>query len=274
MNTTSVCFGQRILEGNLERSSVVASIEEMPRAGFGASWLDRKLTTGRPEYIDLADGGQKKQIVLQTMAQMGRVFQYNNKNAVAACEVLTGVRSPRVLELGAAHGGLSQRLLEFRPDASITVTDIDPDFVAHMNTSELGADDRVTVRMEDARQIQAGDQEFDLAVFALSFHHLLPADAAAVLYEGTRVARRFLIVDLVRAPIPLMVAVLPALALGGVFSAAIHDGWVSILRAYSRDAIRQLANAANARIELSFQRKGTLDFIVARRTAPNEVGAQ
>ena len=51
--------------------------------------------------------------------------------------------------------------------------------------------------------VDAPDGHFALAVFALSFHHLPPATAAAVLAEGTRVADKLLIIDLPRPPAPL-----------------------------------------------------------------------
>ena len=55
----------------------------------------------------------------------------------------------------------------------------------------------------DATDVDAADGTFDLAVFALSFHHLPPGLASRVIAEGTRVADKLVIIDLPRPPSPL-----------------------------------------------------------------------
>ena len=73
---------------------------------------------------------------------------------------------------------------------------------------------------------------FDLAVMALSFHHLPPAQAAQVIAEGTRVADKLMIIDLPRSPSLLHIVKLatfvPFLAIPFA-----HDGFISSMRAYS-----------------------------------------
>lgn len=49
------------------------------------------------------------------------------------------VASPKILELGAGLGRMSRKLLEMHPAAQVTVTDIDPEFVATMSTDDLGS---------------------------------------------------------------------------------------------------------------------------------------
>jgi hypothetical protein len=89
----------------------------------------------------------------------------------------------------------------------------------------------------DATAIDAPDRCYDLAVFAMSFHHLSPALASQVFAEGTQAADKLLIIDLRRPPsllhIPLLALQLP---LTPVIPAA-HDGFISSLRAYSPSAI-------------------------------------
>ena len=105
-----------------------------------------------------------------------------------------------MLELGAGHGKLSQALLEHYPKVEVTVTDIDPISVANMAASGLGAHPRAIVRVEDATAISAPNQTYDLAVIAQSFHHLTPKLACEAISEATRVANKFLIIDLRRFP--------------------------------------------------------------------------
>ena len=59
---------------------------------------------------------------------------------------------PKILELGAGHGGLSRKLLEQHPTARVTVTDIDPTSVVKIAAGELGSHPRATVEM-DATEI-------------------------------------------------------------------------------------------------------------------------
>ena len=130
------------------------------------------------------------------------------------------------------------------------MTDIEPDLVAAMAAGELGSHPRALVRAMDATAIDAPDGHFALAVFALSFHHLPPATAAAVLGEGTRVADKLLIIDLPRPPAPLHLLRLATMLPLAPFIPFVHDGVISSLRSYSPSALRALAEHAGVDIEL------------------------
>ncbi|MBF9325444.1 class I SAM-dependent methyltransferase [Mycobacteroides chelonae] len=246
-----------------------ADIDLMPRAGFGARLWDRKLQTDRLEYLDRDDVPAKKRAVVEALDLLGEKKGLHRCNAEQAAGFLAGIDSPRVLELGAAHGGLSRELLKLRPDASITVTDIEPSSVAGIAASDLGSDSRVTVRAMDATAIDAPDGAFDLVVFALSFHHLPPSLAAKVFAEGTRVGRTLLIIDLLRLPAPLLApSYLFAAAVGWV-RPVLHDGAISQLRAYGPKALRSLAAHADPSIAVELRARVQLpmplQIVVARR---------
>ncbi|AMW21529.1 methyltransferase type 11 [Mycobacteroides chelonae] len=246
-----------------------ADIDLMPRAGFGARLWDRKLQTDRLEYLDRDDVPAKKRAVVEALDLLGEKKGLHRWNAEQAAGFLAGIDSPRVLELGAAHGGLSRELLKLRPDASITVTDIEPSSVAGIAASDLGSDSRVTVRAMDATAIDAPDGAFDLVVFALSFHHLPPSLAAKVFAEGTRVGRTLLIIDLLRLPAPLLApSYLFAAAVGWV-RPVLHDGAISQLRAYGPKALRSLAAHADPSIAVELRARVQLpmplQIVVARR---------
>ena len=166
---------------------------------------------------------------------------------------VAGIPSPRILELGSGLGGLSRKLLENHPTAQVTVTDIDPVCVAAIADGDLGDHPRVRVREMDATAINAQDAHYDLAVFSLSLHHLPPASAAQVFAEGTRAAKKVLIVDLRRPWAPLHAVVLAAaLPLTGLVP-LIHDGVISSLRAYSPSALRALGHHADPAITVEFR---------------------
>jgi ubiquinone/menaquinone biosynthesis C-methylase UbiE len=181
----------------------IFDIDSMPRGGPDASWLDRRLQTDRLEYLDRDDVDHLKRRVLRALDRAGRIFGQNSTYARIALDEVADVPNPKILELGSGHGRLSRALLETHPTAQVTVTDIEPTSVAAIAAGDLGSHPRATVREMDASAIDAPDGYYDLAVFALSFHHLPPRPAARVFAEGTRAADKLLIIDFPRWRSPL-----------------------------------------------------------------------
>lgn len=232
---------------HMENSDLAA----MPRGGPDASCLDRLLQTGRPEYLDRDDvEAAVKKSVVSGLERLGTWFGEHDRNARLVLDEVADVPDPSILELGAGHGALSRTILREHPTVRVTASDVSADSVAAMSAGELGADPRATVRTIDATAIDAPDSSFDVAVFALSFHHLAPEPACRVLAEGARVADTLIVIDLARPPAPLHLLRLASMApLAPVWPLA-HDGMISSLRAYSTSALRALAAHANTDIEL------------------------
>ncbi|OHU22733.1 methyltransferase type 11 [Mycobacteroides franklinii] len=247
-------------------------ISRMPRGGPDASWLDRRLQTSRLEYLDRDDVDDLKRKVMHSLDRAGRRRRIgiHEKCARMALREVADVDCPRILELGAGLGGLSHKLLEMHATAQVTVTDIDPSFVAAAAASEIGSHPRATVREMDATEIDAPEGHYDLAIFALSLHHLPPELAARVFAAGTRAARKLLIVDLPRPPVPVHIALLAvALPLVGV-SPLQHDGFISSLRAYSPSALRALAHHADPAITVEFRSRRGLGPTVVVASQPRQ----
>jgi SAM-dependent methyltransferase len=237
---------------HMDRS--IHDIVNMPRGGPDASWLDRRLQTDRLEYLDRDDDDDLKHKVIQALDrhERRRFFGAQKVCAQMALGEVTDIAAPKILELGCGFGGLSRKLLENHPTAEVTVTDIAPTFVAAVAASDLGSHPRATVREMDATAIDAPDGYYDLAVFALSLHHLPPERAAQVIAEGTRAANKLLIIDLLRPPALVnLVVVAGALPFTGLVP-LLHDGVISTLRAYSRSALRALAQYADPAITVEF----------------------
>lgn len=236
-------------------------IAAMPRGGPDACWLDRLLQTDRPEYLDRDDvDDEVKRSVVRALDRAGSLFREHDRNAALVLAEVAEAVDPAILELGAGHGGLSRKLLEHHPTAVVTVSDLNPDSVAAIAGSELGRHPRAVVRTLDATAIDAPDCAFDVAVFALSFHHLPPELAVRVLAEGTRVATKLVIIDLARPPAPLHLIRLATMApLVPIWPFA-HDGLVSSMRAYSPSALRALGAHAGTTVEV---RSAWLDRQVA-----------
>ncbi|MDQ2638665.1 MAG: class I SAM-dependent methyltransferase [Actinomycetota bacterium] len=249
----------------------VADIARMPRGGPDASCVDRLLQTDRLEYLDRdtaagTAGEARKRDVIKALEWTGQFFGETEHFARLALDEVADVADPKILELGAGHGGLSRKLLEWHPTADVTVTDVDAASVAAMAAGDLGAHPRASVRQLDATDIDAPDRQFDLAVFALSFHHLSPPQAALAFAEGTRVAEKLLIIDLPRPPSPLHLIRLAVMLPFAPLVPFVHDGVISSLRCYSPSALRALAAHADPGIDVEL-RGGLMSpqVVVARR---------
>jgi len=245
----------------------IPDIAAMPRGGPNASWLDRLLQTDRAEYLDRDDVDEDvKRSVIDALDVMGVLLREHERNAEQVLQEVATVPDPRILELGAGHGQLSRKILEQHPTATVTVSDVNPHSVAAMAASDLGEHSRASVLTIDATAIDAPDRSFDVAVFALSFHHLPPPLAAKVIAEGTRVADKLLIIDMSRWPSVLHIAKLATMAPFALVWPFAHDGFISSLRTYSPSAIQALAAHASPDIEVEFG-PGSFDrqVVIARR---------
>ncbi|MUL84219.1 MULTISPECIES: class I SAM-dependent methyltransferase [unclassified Mycolicibacterium] len=252
--------------------SDTSDIDRMPRGGFRASWLDRLLETDRPEYLDRDSAGDErldsiKGQVIGALDWTGRFFRNHQRFAAIALDLVADVPDPRILELGAGHGGVSRQLLADHPSARVTVTDVDADSVARIAASDLARHPRAQVRQMDATAIDAADGSYDLVLFALSFHHLRPAQAARVFAEGTRVADTLLIIDLPRPPAPLHLLGLATMLPAAVVLPFVHDGVISSLRSYSPSALRSLARHADPSIDVELRSGLNQPQIVIARAA-------
>jgi ubiquinone/menaquinone biosynthesis C-methylase UbiE len=232
----------------LRMGTQVVDIDTMPRGGPRASRLDRMLETDTLEYLDRDDVDHLKRKVVRGLERMGNLARHHKKFARMALNEVADVPIPKILELGSGHGALSRTLLQMHPTAHVTVTDIEPTSVAEIAAGDLGSHPRAEVRTMDATAIDVSDGHFDLAVFALSLHHLPPREAARVFAEGTRAANKLLIIDMARPPSPVHII---RLALWLPFAPVMplaHDGVISSLRSYSRSALCALAEYADPAI--------------------------
>jgi hypothetical protein len=90
--------------------SALADIDRMPRGGPQASCLDRKLETDRLEYLDRDDVDHRvKRSVIRALDWTGELFGTHEKFAAIALDEVAEVPDPKILELGAGHGGRRRR---------------------------------------------------------------------------------------------------------------------------------------------------------------------
>ncbi len=235
-------------------------VDSMPRGGPDASWLSRRLQTDVLEYTDRYDvPDQIKQYVVTALDNMGTRQGTHASTARLAVDLVAGIDTPRILELGAGHGRLSEHILHLHPTAELTISDLDPHSVNNVANGPLGRHPRVSTKVVDATNIDDPDDSYDLVVFANAFHHLPPSVAAKAIADATRVGKTFLIVDLKRIPalaLALLPLAMPAIAFRvrplAAARAVMHDAYISALRAYSPSAFTALGKAADPHMRIEF----------------------
>jgi SAM-dependent methyltransferase len=94
----------------------------------------------------------------------------------------------RVLEIGAGSGAMAAGVVELCPEASLTVTDVDPAMVAAAR-ARLGS--RARVEVADVTALPYPAASFDVVTSYLMLHHVVAwpsalAEAARVLRPGGR----------------------------------------------------------------------------------------
>lgn len=132
----------------------------------------------------------------------------------------------RVLDIGCGDGRL---LACLRERMNVDVIGVDP---------RPGPSGGIPIVRADATSDPLPDA--DVAVSLLVSHHLTPEQNIAMIRNVGRYARRFIILDLIRHPLPLWLFTLFICPLIGPISAA--DGRQSIRRAYTPGEFRALAN--------------------------------
>jgi SAM-dependent methyltransferase len=134
----------------------------------------------------------------------------------------------RVLDIGCGGGDLLQYL---QAKLGVDVVGIDP---------RPGPADGVEIVAGDA--LRDPLPEADVAVCTMLNHHLTPEENIALIRNVARSARRFLILDLIRHPLPLVLFTTFLCPLIGREAGA--DGRQSIRRSYTPDEFRALVDAA------------------------------
>ncbi len=134
--------------------------------------------------------------------------------------------APRILDLGAGTGLLTERLLARWPRARLVLVDLSPDMLTRARERFAGTPARVEIRAADYLRDPLGGP-FDAVVSALSIHHLPDAGKRALFrraWAALRPGGRFVDADNVLAPTPALAARDRALWIGRVRGSGIADG--------------------------------------------------
>jgi 2-polyprenyl-3-methyl-5-hydroxy-6-metoxy-1,4-benzoquinol methylase len=148
-----------------------------------------------------------------------------------------------VVDVGGGRGDLAVRIVRWarRVGRPVRVIVIDRDAtmlaLAHRRTARYP---EISLVCGDATALPLRPGAADVAVAALTIHHLTPDDAAAALSAMATAASVVVVNDLLRTPTSLALVWLATRMLS-LHPVSCHDGPVSVRRAYTADELTALA---------------------------------
>jgi 2-polyprenyl-3-methyl-5-hydroxy-6-metoxy-1,4-benzoquinol methylase len=158
-----------------------------------------------------------------------------------------------VVDVGGGRGDLAVRIVRWarRAGRPVRVLVIDRDAtmlaLARRRTARYP---EITLVCADAAALPLRRHAADVAVAALTIHHLTPDEVAAALGAMATAARVVVVNDLLRTPASLALVWLATRALG-LHPVSCHDGPMSVRRAYTADELEALARRSGRGVRVS-----------------------
>jgi len=213
-------------------------------AGFScAEHIDWSRRATDPELLD---EGVDEREALRSLSDLRFVNRWlGGRRALrrAVLPLLVGLDRPRLLDVGCGSADLPAMLVECTT-GRLRAVGVD---IKRLHVAQISPSVRPVVA--DARRLPFADRSFDVVTASLFLHHFDGPQAAVVLRELARLARRALVVnDLRRARVPYVFGRLffPLLFASHV---SVQDGLLSIRRAFTEAELRAaLAEAGLARV--------------------------
>lgn len=222
----------------------------------------RNRLAGAPELLDAAwhDRAELEQS-LDQVAEVNRLL--GGTRAVLRTldalfdGTLDGARATRILDVGTGSADIPLAIARHaqqrgRP-MEIVATDVHPQMreIARDRARDTAC---ITIGAADALDLAYADDSFDVVLLSLTLHHFERDDQLRALREAGRVARHAVIVnELERCRANYLGARLLAATRWRGNRLTRHDGPLSVLRAFTRAELNELANMAG------------LDVLVLRR---------
>ena len=231
----------------------------------GSAVADRSPRVPRPRR-HVTSLQARKRSVTRALDWTGEVFGHHERFARIALDEVADVADPTILELGAGHGGLSRKLLDWHPTARLTVTDSNP---PRWRRSPPVSSVRIPARRYGKWTRPRSTPPTDSSTWRCSRCRSTTCrrrwrPRCSPKAPGRR--RSCSIIDLPRPPPPLHLLRLAHDAAVGAVVPFVHDGVISSLRTYSPSALRALAAHADPAIDVALRGGGLSPQVaVARR---------
>ncbi|CAN5626846.1 hypothetical protein BH23GEM10_BH23GEM10_04100 [soil metagenome] len=215
-----------------------------------------------PELLDAGrhDRAELEQS-LDQIAEVNRLLGGTRAVLRTLDELINGAhdaaRSPRILDVGTGSAdiplAIARRAQQRGRHIDIVATDVHPQMreIARDRVRDTAS---ITIGAADALNLPYVDDSFDIVLLSLTLHHFERDDQVRALREAARVASRAVVVnELERCRANYFGARLLAVTRWRGNRLTRHDGPLSVLRAFTRIELNELANAAG------------LDVVILRR---------
>jgi SAM-dependent methyltransferase len=162
-------------------------------------------------------------------------------------------RCVRIVDVGGGRGDLAVKIVRWarRRHRAVRVLVVDNDAGAlAFARRRIAAYPEIALVRADAIALPLREHAADVAITALTLHHLDRAAAAACLAGMTRAAPVTVVNDLLRSRLTLALVWLTTRLLA-LHPVSRHDGPVSVRRAYSAGELKTLAATLGRRIDVS-----------------------
>lgn len=178
----------------------------------------------------LDDDGISAEAAARAYTQLNQVHRWLG-NTGTVLRLLKDEPEPlrRVLDIGCGQGAL---LTQIRRSLGVEVIGFD------LRPAPLDA----PVPIATGNAVSDPLPEADVAVAVMLAHHLTESELACMIENVGRSCKRFLLLDLVRHPVPL--ALFRAFVSPLIYRINAHDGQTSIRRAYTAKEMRRVVDGA------------------------------
>lgn len=187
----------------------------------------------RCESLEILDGNDvSSEELMKSYKQLEKLQTWlGNTRAMLRLLRRSSEKINTVLDIGCGHGGL---LMEIRKKLNVDVIGFDLRPAPHQSAVPIVTGNAVTDPLPDA----------DVAVSMMMAHHLSEVELDRLIQNVTRSCKRFILMDLVRHPVPL--TLFRTFLAPGLRRINALDGETSIRRAFTADEMLRIVERALA----------------------------
>ena len=208
----------------------------------------RRFDASRPEMIDRTDNDPT--LLAEDLQNLRTINRYFGGISAVRSNILTFFKHDasrktfEFLDLATGAADLPIEILRvaenLERDVRILAVDKNPQ-ILEMAQERTGAYRKITLEQRDLLQLGYEDKSFDIVLCSLAIHHFSRSDAVTILREMNRLSRLgFIVSDLNRSWIGAWTAWLYTHATTRN-PLTLNDSYLSVLRAFTPDELRQMA---------------------------------